>query len=129
MRSLRAAPTVEQMPATRNDLKPHVLVATYPLADATPEEYGELCLELAPAFAAIRGLHSKTWLVNSASGRYGGIYLFESRERCDAFVASELFATLRGHSAIGPVEGRDYAVDMTASRLTDGVVSTRGAET
>ena len=49
----------------------HALVVSYSLRDATPGEHAELCEQLAPAVAAVRGLTSTTWLTNTATGRHG----------------------------------------------------------
>jgi len=96
---------------------PHILIATYPVAVATADQYRELCVELGPALAAFPGLRSKTWLASPELRRFGGIYEFESKRSFDAFVSSELFAILRGHPAIGPMEACDFAVDVVAGRM------------
>jgi hypothetical protein len=72
----------------------HALMLTYDVPRGRRVAHDELCDELAPAFASVPGLVSKTWLVNRASGRYGAFYLFESKTAFDGFVASELFGAV-----------------------------------
>lgn len=99
----------------------HALVVTYSLHNGTSRaEHAELCEELAPAFAAFRGLVSKTWLANEDTGRYGGFYVFEAKGAFDRFVASELFATLREHGSLRGLTASDYAIDPGPTAITHG---------
>ena len=53
-------------------------------------EYERLAAELAPAFAAVPGLLSKSWLLDAESGTAGGVYLFADATFVDAYLASPL---------------------------------------
>lgn len=99
----------------------HALIVTYELADATRAEHAELCAQLAPAFAAVPGLRSMTWLANAATGSYGAFYVFDTKSAFDRFVASELFATLRGHPTIRDPVTSDFAVDAAPTEITRGL--------
>jgi hypothetical protein len=74
------------------------LVACTPSSSATPSatrrraSTPELCEQLAPAVASVGGLASATWLTNPVTGRYGAVFVFETKPDFDRFVASELFA-------------------------------------
>jgi putative monooxygenase ydhR len=99
----------------------HALVVTYELGDATRAEHAELCEELAPAFAAVPGLHSLTWLTNAATGSHGGFYVFETKSAFDRFVASELFETLRSHRTVRGVATSDFSIESRPTAITRGL--------
>jgi hypothetical protein len=88
----------------------HALVVTYGLHAATPVEHAELCEQLAPAVAAVPGLEEALWLENTATGRYGGFYLFDRKGSFDRFAASELFETLRSLPAIRDLTTSEFGV-------------------
>ena len=58
---------------------------TIPVSD-----YERLAAELAPAFSAVPGLLSKSWLLDAESGEAGGVYLFADASFVDAYLASPL---------------------------------------
>jgi hypothetical protein len=98
----------------------HALVVSYSLHDATPSEHAELCEQLAPAVAAVRGLASTTWLANPATGRYGGFYVFETKPDFDRFVASELYEAFSSHDSIRNLNAADYAISERPTAMTRG---------
>jgi hypothetical protein len=99
----------------------HALVITYSLRDATPSEHAELCEQLAPAVAAVRGLTSTTWLTNPATGRHGAFFVFETKPDFDRFVASELFGTISLHGSIRDLTASDYAISGRPTAVTRGL--------
>lgn len=50
---------------------------------------------IADVFAGVDGLLWKIWLVDEAGMTSGGIYLFESRDKAEAYARSDIVATLR----------------------------------
>lgn len=46
----------------------------------------------AELYTGVPGLRSKAFILSPERRQYGGFYIFESRESCDAFLHSELFA-------------------------------------
>lgn len=101
----------------------HAFMLEYSLRAATPAEHAELREQLAPAFAAVRGLVSKTWHANDDRGRYGGFYVFADKPSFDAFVASELYETVRSHTALTDLVTNDYAINERATAVTSGPAS------
>jgi hypothetical protein len=99
----------------------HAFVVSYALGDATPDEHAELCEQLAPAVAAVRGLASTTWLTNPATGHYGAFFVFETKPDFDCFVASELFGTLSSHSSIRDLTASDYTISDRPTAVTRGL--------
>ena len=100
----------------------HVLVVNFRLDGVTEAEYAGLCDELAPAFAEVPGLASKTWLADSDKGVYGGVYLFEHRDAFEAFASSDLAAAVRNHPNLADVTMKDFGVLESPSRVTHGLV-------
>ncbi len=68
-----------------------LLIVTFNLNDLSDADYRQACVDEAPAFAALPGLVSKTWLADEATNTYGGVYAFEDRGALDAYLGSDLF--------------------------------------
>jgi|SRR6476469_5587907 Putative mono-oxygenase ydhR len=100
----------------------YAFVVSYSLRDATPGEHVELCEQLAPAVAAVRGLASATWLANPATGRYGAFFVFETKSDFNGFVASELFETISSHRSISELTASDYSISERPTAVTRGLV-------
>ncbi len=100
----------------------HVLVVTFQLDGITEEQYRAAADELAPAFAEVAGLVSKTWLADPGTGTYGGVYLWTDRESCQAFAASDLAAGLVDHPNLSNMSVRDFGVLEEPSAVTRGLV-------
>jgi heme-degrading monooxygenase HmoA len=88
----------------------HALVVVHGLRGIDAAAHAELADQLAPALDAVPGLVSRTRLENSASGRYGAFYLFESKAAFDRFVASELYGAAHAHAAVVAVAASDFAI-------------------
>jgi hypothetical protein len=101
----------------------HALVVSYALRDATPDEHAELCEEIAPAVAAVRGLASTIWLTNPAAGRFGAFFVFETKPDFDRFVASELFGTISSHRSIHDLTASDYSISDRPTAVTHGLAA------
>ena len=95
----------------------HVQIITFHLRDMTEESYREACASFVPAYAGLPGLLAKVWLADPDTNTYGGVYLFRDRAAMDAYVASELFATVSAFPHFADLSARDYAVydDLTGS--------------
>ena len=72
-----------------------IQIITFRLAGIAPADYETLAATLAPQFASLPGLRSKTWLADDASGLYGGVYHWDDRAAMEAYMAGELAAGLR----------------------------------
>jgi Putative mono-oxygenase ydhR len=107
----RRAPSVAAM---------HALVVTYRLQESSPAQHAELCRQLAPAFAAVPGLVSMTWLANGETGRYGGFVVLDSRAAFDRFVAGELFEALSSHHTVCNLDASEFSIDEGPTALTGG---------
>jgi hypothetical protein len=107
MPAARAARTVGAM---------HALVVTYGLRGMSAVEHAELSEQLAPAFAAVPGLLSRTGLENAAMGRYGALYLFESEAALQGFVASELYGVSHEHPGSAAPAASEFSVTNGGSK-------------
>lgn len=70
----------------------HAVIVTFDLRGLADEDFRRVAAEVAPAFAEVPGLGFKLWLADADHGTYGGVYLFETAEAADAYLASDLFA-------------------------------------
>jgi hypothetical protein len=95
------------------------LIVTFRLDGITHDQFLAGCEEVAPAFAAVPGLVSKTWMADAGSGTYGGLYLFRSEPELSAYLASDLFrGGVAGNPAFADVAVRTAAVAEGPSRVT-----------
>ena len=70
----------------------NILVINFSLDGISHEDYLKVADELAPVFAKVSGLKSKTWLSDQENNVYGGVYAFESQQALDDYCGGELFA-------------------------------------
>ena len=96
----------------------HILIINFNLHEISGEQYESVCDELAPTFAAVPGLISKTWLANEQTNTYGGVYLWESREAMETYMAGEIFASIGANPALVNVTTKDFEVIAGPSKVT-----------
>src|SRR5205814_7662930 len=99
-----------------------ILIVNFNLTGVTEDQYAGLCDQIAPAFAAVPGLVSKMWLADSASGTYGGVYVWESRQALDLFKASDLFKGIAAHPNLANVTAREFGVLEGPTQVTRGML-------
>ena len=88
--------------------------------DISNEDYIKAISPLAERFAAIPGLRWKVWMINADETEAGGIYLFEDQVHAQAFLESDLAASVTSHPAL-----RNFSVK-TFSVMADQTIATRG---
>jgi len=101
----------------------HVLVVNFNLKGVDERQYAALCDQIAPAFAVVPGLVHKVWLKDSASGTYGGVYVFQDRAAFDAYRRSDLFNTVATHPNLANISARDVGVFEAPTRVTNGLLA------
>lgn len=95
------------------------LIVTFRLHGITHRQFLGGCDEVAPAFAAVPGLISKTWMADESSGLYGGLYLFATEPDLSAYLASDLFRDgVAGNPALTDLTVRTAAVAEGPTRVT-----------
>jgi hypothetical protein len=72
--------------------------------------------EYAHRLESVRGLAFKTWLRDGAT--LGGFHVFTDRSAADAYMGSEMVATLTANATFSGVEVRHFAVLEELSRIT-----------
>ena len=95
-----------------------LLIVTFYLDGVSDAEYRAACEEEAPAFATVPGLVSKAWIADEATNTYGGVYLFADQASMDAYVASDLFRSIRDDPTVVELTTRVFDVLEGPSRTT-----------
>jgi hypothetical protein len=95
----------------------YIRIVTFGL-DVPVEDYTCLAVDAAPAFATWPGLLGKWWLEDVASGTYGGVYLFASREDADRSRDTDLFRGMAADPALRQVTVREFDVLDAPTALT-----------
>jgi hypothetical protein len=88
----------------------HLLIVEFDLQGLDATDYEAVADDLTPTFAAVPGLLTKTWIADRDTGSAGGVYVWESAARCDAFLAGDLFAAMRTNPALANLRTRRYDV-------------------
>ena len=96
----------------------HILVINFQLDDLSHEAFADVAQEVAPAFAAIPGLLSKTFLSNPDTNTYGGVYVFENEQAVRDYQASDLYASLGANEHFVNMQVRDFGVLEGPSKIT-----------
>lgn len=76
-----------------------ILIINFSLDGLDESDYRADCEQLAPIFAEIPGLQSKTWLASPETNTWGGIYVFADADALDAYLASPLCAKVKANPA------------------------------
>jgi hypothetical protein len=87
----------------------HIRVVTFGLTIPTGA-YTAHAEHVAPEFTAWPGLLGKWWLADTASGTFGGVYLFASQPDADRSRDTDLFRGMATDPALSGVTVREYAV-------------------
>jgi hypothetical protein len=74
--------------------------------------------EQAQVFTTLPGLLWKIWLRDPERRESGGIYLFESREAAESYVAGPIVARIKGNPDFGDVTVKVFDVREEQSRIT-----------
>jgi hypothetical protein len=74
------------------------------------EDYIAHTVHIAPGFTAWPGLLGKWWLGETASGTFGGVYLFASKGDADRSRETDLFRDMFANPALTEVTVREYDV-------------------
>jgi heme-degrading monooxygenase HmoA len=96
----------------------HIQIVNFHLKGMTEPEFRAMSDELAPTFATVPGLISKTWLADADTNTYGGVYLWDNEASCRAYQASELFNAVKSHPNFADVASREFGVLDGPSKVT-----------
>jgi Putative mono-oxygenase ydhR len=98
----------------------YLTVLTYRITGMEASDWDHTCDGLAPVFAAVPGLVSKTWL-RGPDATFGGVYLWKDHQAFLDFIASDLGAAMSSHPSIADLHIAEYDVDEAHSRVTHGL--------
>ena len=87
----------------------HIRIVTFGLT-VPAEAYNAHAVQIASGFTQWPGLLGKWWLCDTASGTFGGVYLFASRYDADRSRETDLFRGMVTNPALKDVTVREYDV-------------------
>ena len=105
----------------------NVLAVTFTYSDLSEQELRANCDQLAPSFAAIPGCFEKTWLLDAAASRCGGIYKFRDRAALDAYLASDLWKAVGSTPQFSNFDVRTFDVIEAPTSVTRGLPAAAAA--
>jgi hypothetical protein len=82
------------------------------------DAYTAQAVHIAPGFTAWPGLLGKWWLGDTASGTFGGVYLFVSQHDADRSRETDLFRGMFADPALEDVTVREYDVVEAPTAIT-----------
>ena len=92
------------------------------------QHYHAIAVEAASRVAQVPGLQSKTWWLDREAGRAGGVYVFESRQAADSYLAGPIVSALREAPFCEGVQTRVTELLEEPTRLTDAAaLAARGS--
>lgn len=96
----------------------YVQIVNFHLKDLSEEDYHRQCEAIASAFANLSGLVSKTWLADSETNTYGGVYVWRDRQAMEAYAETDLYKGMLANPHLDGVTARDFAVLKNPTRVT-----------
>ena len=99
----------------------HVQIVTFGLEGLSDGEYRSHCEAIAPAFAQLPGLVSKTWLANAETNTYGGVYLWQDPESMEGYAETDVFKQMAANPNFKNFTKKEFDVPEGPSRITRGL--------
>ena len=100
----------------------HIQVVNFHLNGLSVGDFGKLCDDLAPAFAALPGLVAKIWLADPSANTFGGVYLWQDQKAMEDFTKTDLFRSVVNNPNLTGLASRDFAVMEGPTRATRGLL-------
>ena len=98
----------------------HIQIVNFRLEGMSETEYRGIAEAMAPAFANLPGLVSKTWLADPETNTYGGVYVWSSREAMENYKESDIYKGMATNPHFADVTVKDFAVLEGPTRVTLG---------
>ena len=105
----------------------HVQIVTFGLEGLGDREYRSHCEAIAPAFAQLPGLVSKTWLANAETNTYGGVYLWRDRRSMENYERSDIYEGMLANPHLEGITVRSFPVVEGATEITSNLAAAGGA--
>ena len=100
----------------------HIQIVSFNLKDMSVEEYRKFGDSVAQTVADLPGLISKTWLADSESNTYGGVYTWRDRQAMEDYTKTELFNAVATHPNLANITSKDFGVLEGPTGVTRGLV-------
>ena len=98
----------------------HIQIVNFRLEGMGEEDDRGIAETIAPAFANLPGLVSKTWLANPETNTYGGVYVWRSREAMENYEQTDIYKGMATNPHIADISVNDFAVLEGPTRVTRG---------
>ena len=105
----------------------HVQIITFGLEGLSDEEYRSHCEAIAPAFAQLPGLVSKTWLANAETNTYGGVYRWRDRRSMENYERSDIYGGMLADPHLEGIAVRSFPIVEAATEITTNLTGTNGS--
>ena len=100
----------------------HVQIINFRLRDISEEDYRGHCEAIAPAFANLSGLVSKTWLANPETNTYGGVYVWRDRRAMEEYEETDIYKGMLTNPHFDGVTIKDFGILEHPTYITRGMV-------
>ena len=98
----------------------HIQIINFRLEGMSEEDYRKLTETIAPAFANLPGLVSKTWLASSETNTYGGVYVWQDQRAMEDYKETDIYKGMATNPLFEDMVVKDFAVLEGPTRLTRG---------
>ncbi len=99
----------------------HIQIINFQLKGISGEDYSRQVEAIASAFANLPGLVSKTWLANSETNTYGGVYVWRDRQAMEDYTETDIYKGMAANPNFDNVTVKDFAVLENPTRTTRGL--------
>lgn len=100
----------------------YIQIINFRLTGVSEEDYAGLCDNVAPSYAAVPGLVRKIWLANSATGTYGGVYVWRDKQSMEEFAETDLYKSIATHPNLKDVSSANFDVLLGPTEVTNGSI-------
>ena len=99
----------------------HIQIINFQLKGISGEDYSRQVEAIASAFANLPGLVSKTWLANSDTNTYGGVYFWRDRQAMEDYTETDIYKGMATNPNFDNVTVKDFAVLENPTQTTRGL--------
>jgi hypothetical protein len=100
-------------------MTPKILQINFKL-NASTADYEKVCQSVAQAVADVPGLRWKIWLLNEREKEAGGMYLFDTEQALNDYLAGPIVAQVKSHPAIQDLSAKQFEVMGEVTAITRG---------
>lgn len=90
-------------------------------------QYVKICQSVARPIAAVPGLRWKVWLLNEHEKEAGGLYLFDTEQALNEYLAGPIVTQVKSHAALRDLSAKKFDVLEEVTAITRGPVSATAA--